>query len=105
MRPVTFPMKILLARLDYQAQRAAAFASLRSIVERGRNFHLLQRIWIRQRHRVEVSKVEIVHVDSLQRHTVVAGALSVHRDIRASAPSGTHVRWLASHAGRQIEQE
>ena len=99
MLPITFPMKILFAGFDHQAQSAAALASLRSIVKRRRDLHLLQCIWIRQGHSVKVREVEVIHVDALQGHAVVARALPVDSDIRGAAARTANIGRLAGHAG------
>src|SRR5581483_880702 len=100
MLPITFPVKILFARFNHQAERAAAFASLRSIVKRRRDFHFLERVRIGQRHSVKVREVEIVNVDALQRHAVVARSLSVNGDVRGTATRAANISRLAGDACR-----
>ncbi len=92
-------MEILLAGFDNQTKSAATLAPLRSVVERSCNFHLLQSVWVGQGDCVEVSEIEIVHVDSLERHTVVTGALTVHGNIGGTATGTAHIRRIARDAG------
>src|SRR5207253_4142242 len=66
MGPVTLPMKVFRAALNDQPERAPALASLRRVVQRRGDLHFLERAGIGQRYRIEVSKVEIVNVDSLK---------------------------------------
>ena len=94
-------MKIFRAGLGHQTQRAATLAALSCVVQRRGNFHFLQRIGIRQRHRIEVGEVKIVDVDAVERNAVVAGALTIHAHVRGAASGGAHVRRFAGNAGRK----
>src|SRR4030081_2602202 len=99
MRPVAFPVKILFSGLNYQPQSAAALAALRSIVERGGNFHLLQSVWIWQGHGIKVGEVKVVDVDALQRHAVVAGTLTIDSNVSGTATGGAHICRVTSNSG------
>src|SRR5688572_3748957 len=91
MAPVKLALKFLGAGLEYQTQSSSTFTSRRGVVERGSDFEVLNGVRVGERNGIEVRQVEVIHVDSIQRHAVITRTLTVDVHVNITSSRGPYI--------------